>query len=295
MKKVRIVLGILCLITMIGWGSYLYTGQKNLDLEPPVLQAQADILTVSIEADESELMKGVSALDERDGDISNTILIENIVKKEDGEWNEFLITYVAFDSANNAGHLTRTLVYEDYRLPHFILQKPLRFPENQKLALLNYFKAEDCLEGDISTFITLLDNSDILNDLPRAGFYEITLSVTNSLGDTAELPVQIEIYENNYEEQMYRPQILLTEYITYVKQGAEFEQKHYLDYIQDKSKMLIDFSNSVSNSSEKVNVSDISSESDVNTDIPGVYSVIYTYTSKKTGYSCNARLIVVVE
>lgn len=296
MKRARITLGILCLVTLIGFGVYLFMGYKNRDLEPPVLKAKSAVLTVSINSDQSELLKDVTATDNKDGDISDRILIQNTVKKENGKQNEFQVTYVVFDQANNAGQLTRDLIYTDYRLPHFSLDQPLRFPENQEWSLLNYFKADDCLEGDISTFITIEDHTGILKQSPRAGFYEVTLSVTNSFGDTASLPVQIEIFQNSYDEQTNRPRVMLKEYIIYLEKEASFEPKSLLKYVVDKGQVVIDNTKSTAaGNSQGLNASAVKTESDVDTKVPGVYSVIYTYTSPKTGYQGNARLVVVVE
>lgn len=303
MKKARIILGIMCMITLIGGGIYIYQGKKNVDTEGPVLQAESDSITVSIQATDQELIQEVSAVDGKDGDVSDAILIENIIKKEDGAANEFQITYVAFDNANNSGSLTRTLFYEDYRQSQFSLEQPLRFPENQKLSLLSYFKAEDCLDGDVSPFITLEGSSDILKDEPQKGFYDIKLSVTNSVGDTTELPLQVEIYEDSYEEQTFRPTIVLKQYIVYVEQGSELDTNVYLDCVQDKGMKIIDFDTREDKNEDEetiedtsmVNISKVHAESDVDINTPGVYSVVYSYTSETTGYDCNTRLVVVVE
>ena len=302
MRKARIILGILCLVTVIGGGIYYQRTKKQIDTESPVLRAETDEITVSILDAEQELLSNLSAVDNKDGDVSDSILIESIEKNEDGVPNEFLITYAAFDKANNSASLTRTLYYSDYEQPHFILKQPLRFPENQQLSLLNYFQAEDCLDGDISPFITLEGSADILKDTPQKGFYEIKLSVTNSVGDTAELPIQVEIYEDSYEEQTMRPTIVLNQYITYLKQGQELDTNTYLDHIQDKGVRPIDFEASgkededeLQGASAYVNIADIHVESNVDSSIPGVYSVVYSYTSQETGYDGNATLVVVVE
>ena len=101
MKKARIILGILCAVIMAGGGLYIRNVQKNMDVEGPVLQAETTDITVSIQASDQELIQGVSAVDEVDGDVSDTILIEDVEKKENGAPNEFLITYAAFDQASN--------------------------------------------------------------------------------------------------------------------------------------------------------------------------------------------------
>lgn len=301
MKKIKIILGILCGISVIGGGIYYQRTSQQIDQESPVLSADTDQITVSIDATDQELLQGVSATDDKDGDVSDSILIENIEKKEDGAANEFLITYAAFDKSNNSASLTRTLYYSDYVEPHFVLKQPLRFPENQQLSLLSYFEAQDCLDGDVSPFITLEGSTDILKDTPQKGFYDVKVSVTNSVGDTAELPVQVEIYEDSYEEQTMRPQVVLNQYIAYLKQGQEFDTAAYLDYIQDKGIKPIDFGNTSKKDSEQqetlsyVSLNDIQIDSNVDVNTPGVYSVVYTYTSQETGYDCKTNLIVVVE
>lgn len=300
MKKARIILGILCAVIMVGGGLYIRNVQKNKDVEGPVLQAETDDITVSIKASDQKLIQGVSAVDDVDGDVSDTILIEDVEKKENGAPNEFLITYAAFDQANNTGTLTRTLYYTDYEQPHFILEQPLRFPENKKVSLLSYFQVEDCIDGDISVFVTMEGSKEILKEEPQKGYYDVTLKVTNSVGDTTELPIQVEIYEDSYEEQTMRPKVALNQYIVYLKQGQEFDPNSYLDYVQDGGMMQIDFGTEEENegvptSSPKIDISRIRIESDVDNSTKGVYSVVYSYTSEKTGYDCNTRLIVVVE
>lgn len=300
MKKARIILGILCAVIMVGGGLYIRNVQKNKDVEGPVLQAETDDITVSIKASDQKLIQGVSAVDDVDGDVSDTILIEDVEKKENGAPNEFLITYAAFDQANNTGTLTRTLYYTDYEQPHFILEQPLRFPENKKVSLLSYFQVEDCIDGDISVFVTMEGSKEILKEEPQKGYYDVTLKVTNSVGDTTELPIQVEIYEDSYEEQTMRPKVALNQYIVYLKQGQEFDPNSYLDYVQDGGMMQIDFGTEEENegvptSSPKIDISRIRIESAVDISTKGVYSVVYSYTSEKTGYDCNTRLIVVVE
>ena len=81
MKKIKIILGILCGISVIGGGIYYQRTSKQIDQESPVLSADTDQITVSIDATDQELLQGVSATDDKDGDVSDSILIENIEKK----------------------------------------------------------------------------------------------------------------------------------------------------------------------------------------------------------------------
>lgn len=310
-KKAGIILAVLCLAALAGGWKYIEKKQAQVDTVGPLLQAAEEEIKVSIKAEDRELMKGVTAWDERDGDVSGSILIENINKKTGGKSNEFEITYVAFDSASNVGRLTRTLIYQDYRQPHFEISEPLRFSMNQDTSLFSYLAANDCLDGDISPFIVIEGKKDITTDA-KAGVYSFTLKVSNSVGDTAQLPVQVEIYEDSYEDQLFRPQIVLSNYLIYISKGQKFHAEDYLDHIEDGGTRLIDYGpmvevenkDEVTWVTEKAankepgnwtNISQIKINSNVKNNVPGIYSVIYSYKSEETGYDCSTRLVVVVE
>lgn len=280
MKKVRIILGIICGIVLIVTGVYYTQVNKNIDEEGPILSMDTDEITVSIEATEEELIQGVTAIDDKDGDVSDSIVIESKKKKINGKSNEFEISYLAFDSSNNYGRLVTNLIYEDYRKPHFSISRELRFPANQELDLFQSIQADDCLDGDLSPFITL-EGADEIAESPSKGLYNCTLYVTNSVGDTAELAIQIEVYEETFEEQNVRPVIALNQYLIYIKKGEKFKPVNYIDYVQDKE--------------TQIDPSMVEIDSEVNNEKEGIYSVTYSYTSETSDYSCTAKLIVVVE
>ena len=115
--------------------------------------------------------------------------------------------------------LTRTLHYSDYRQAHFSFEQALRFPENQEIDLLSYFTADDCIDGDVTPFITLDGDKEVLEGEPKKGIYECSVSVTNSVGYMTTLPISVEIYEDGYDERNQRPQIILNQYIVYMEKG----------------------------------------------------------------------------
>lgn len=144
-------------------GYRYYEKQKEqTDTEGPVLQAAEKELSVRIGASEEELKEGVTARDERDGDVTDSIVIESIEKDPKGGQNQFLVNYVAFDDSSNMGRLTRSLTYTNYRKVHFSIESPLRFPANQVLSLFSYIKADDCIDGDVTPFITLNGEESLL-------------------------------------------------------------------------------------------------------------------------------------
>ncbi|MCD8105503.1 MAG: hypothetical protein LUF35_11025 [Lachnospiraceae bacterium] len=311
MKKARIILAVIFVLSLIGGWRYWSIQRKQEDTTDPVLSASPDVIEMSIDATDEELLEGVSAYDDQDGDVSDSIIIESVSKITDGATEEFEITYVAFDSSGNVGRLTRSLIYTDYSHPHFEISRQLRFAQNSTWSLLDYIVATDCLDGNLSPFVTIEGSEDIQSDSPT-GTYKCTLSVTNSVGDTAQVPIQVEIYEDSEEEQLYRPSITLSTYLTYIELGAGFDPENYLYRLTDGIEYQIDFGEMIENETadgiewvtEKeadgengdwINVSEITITSEVDTSTEGTYFVLYTYTSERTGYDCRARLIVVVE
>ena len=63
------------------------------------------------------------------------------------------------------------------------------------------------------------------------GIYSVTFQVTNSLGDTAVLPISVII-----ESSGRLPEIQLREYLLYLSQGDDFRPENYLGRTTDGSK-----------------------------------------------------------
>lgn len=177
---------------------------------------------------------------------------------------------------------------------------------------MDYITAEDCIDGDVSPFITVEGAEDFQND-PSAGIYDCTVSVSNSVGDTVQIPLQVEIYEDSYEERSFRPSVVLTDYLLYHKKGEELDLRKLIAHVEDQGYCKIDYGEMVTvtdskgeseevteqianGSKEKwVNISQISVNSNVDINQEGVYTVVYSYTSQENGYEGETRLTVVVE
>ena len=80
------------------------------------------MLEVSVDAGEEELLQGISAWDNRDGDLTSEIMVDHISTLVSD--NTAKITYVVFDRSDNASKLTRTIAYTDYETPKFSLTQP---------------------------------------------------------------------------------------------------------------------------------------------------------------------------
>ena len=83
MRRMNIVAGVVIIASLAGGVVYYRQAEEKKDVQPPVLHAESEELTVSIAATEEELTAGISAEDDRDKDVSDSILITGIEKKRE--------------------------------------------------------------------------------------------------------------------------------------------------------------------------------------------------------------------
>ena len=279
MRKKRIwALLIVTFACSIGFAAYLVYTRQISDNTPPEISFLSDVLEVSVEASEDDLLVGVTAQDSKDGNVTNSVLVEGISGLSSDQLAT--ITYAAFDQAGNVAKAQRTVQYTDYQSPRFSLSAPLVFRSGSAFNLLNYIGAEDVIDGVLNDRIkaTLVSTESALSE---EGTHEVEFRVTNSMKDTVYLTVPVDIYPAG----MYNATITLSDYLVYVEQGSRFDYLDYLESFQKGTETIF-----LGDSSSDVSVS---CDSDVNTNVPGTYSV--TYTAKSGSYTGYTRLIVVVE
>lgn len=293
-----------------GSGWYLNEKRLNVDTISPEILIEGETVECSIHADTEELTSGVTAKDDVDGDLSDQIIISGIRIKEETigkEDKEFEITYVVFDSSNNMTSATRTLKYTDYYSPRFSMLQPLEYESPSGVKILEDLKAEDCIDDNISGQIEL----DIEGEVSSFGTYHCTATVTNSLGDRSELPVTFKVLDYNSDEETIRPSIELTDYIVYLKKGEQIHPTDYLKYlyVNRMSYKLLDsdqieitedtyesgFGYSDSAKGTFMLKDAITYTSDVDSDVPGIYTICYSYRHPTEGVLGSTELMVIVE
>lgn len=217
-KQVNIASTVVFIVSLTAACGYKGYSIVSKDNTIPIIQMDQEEICVSVKDDQEQLKKGMTVFDEKDGDITDTLTIDNITEfLEDGSR---MVEYVAFDADDHIAVASRRVSYTDYTSPTFRITRPLKFSAtNQEFDIFAYVYAYDCIEGDISDRISFTEDSHV--KLSEAGEYAVTLSVTNSAGDTQELPINIEIYENG--DMRNRPQIDLEEYVLYVKIGEKVD------------------------------------------------------------------------
>ena len=234
----------------------------------PEIVFSDDVLAVSTGADDAALLAGVTATDAEDGDVTASLLVEGVSGRNDD--GTVRVTYAAFDSDRHVTKATRAVRYTDYTPPRFALSQPLICRTNGSRALSLFVGAADSIDGDLSdrVKIALTDGSSLL----IAGTHTAELRVTNSIGDTASVPVTVEVTTGDVNPAY----ITLTQYLIYLPAGSSYAP---LDYVSGV------------NGGDSKN--GVTAESAVNTQVPGVYEVVFSYRSGNT--ESHTRQIVVVE
>lgn len=308
------------LICMIATAVYGYFFVFLDDRTPPEIALDTDMISVSVSAGEKELLKGVSAFDDTDGDVTDKIIVESVANITDE--CTATVTYAAFDAAGNVSKAVRKVKFTDYEPPKFGLNKALVFSSGISPDVLGCLSAKDKVDGDISRNVkgTLISDS---GNLSSAGTHYVEFRVTNSMGDTEHITLPVDILSQDG----YNSSVELSEYLVYLEKGGEFKPETYLKYlIVGRKKYSLDYQNpseeeilekdysNIPNDERKeevrtyinsfvdpsenddifIHIVNVEMKSNVDTKVPGVYSVEYTVTmdGKYVGYT---RLNVVVE
>ncbi|MFQ9516405.1 MAG: immunoglobulin-like domain-containing protein [Eubacterium sp.] len=275
MKYVRIGIIVMFLAAAVVFTYNWYQDKQAIDKTYPVIQVGSEQIDVSVKSAQEELLKDVIAKDEKDGDLTKSIIIESVSKFTDKKNHICNVTYAVADSDNNVTKKTRRIRFTDYESPKFTLSQQLCFEVGSEMSVADVIGATDDYDGDISRNVKIL-SSTVSNR--TAGEYTITAQVTNSLGDTAKIKAAVVIRQENN----LNPVITLKENIVYLKVGDKFDEKSYIKSVKDYK------GNSISN--DKVTV--ISSS--VDTKKAGCYTVQYAVGSEQDNAG-STYLAVVVE
>lgn len=274
MRLVKIVLIFILVVVAALYGMTMFTKGLDSSNDAPTISCPSDTISLSVKDDETILLADMTATDKQDGDLTDDIRIAGISKFL--ETGTSSVTYLVFDSDHNVATCTRTLRYTDYESPRIRITDPLIYKASEDIALLDRIRVIDCIDGNITASV----RTSSLGSSTMECTYMVTLQITNSMGDSAEVTVPIIWYSDNAD----RPEILLTDYLVYLPQGSSFRASDYISYAKT--------SNGV------VNKSAVKFESDVDTSTPGTYYVYYSYNYAVTETQTLqglAALTVVVE
>ena len=106
MKKGLVAMLFLACAALLAGNVVVYIGA---DRKGPEISVPQEEITYVAGTDTSALLNGVTAQDDRDGDVTDTVTIESIIPNADQTGAS--VVYVAKDSKNNVTKETRTILY----------------------------------------------------------------------------------------------------------------------------------------------------------------------------------------
>lgn len=278
MRYLRILISVLCAASIIAYAGLYITIKMGRDDTPPVITDSLGEIEVSSTATDSELKKGLTASDDRDGDVTDSMIVGNRSKFTGN--GVCTLEYIAFDKSNNVSSYKRQVKFTDYHSPRFTLSKSLVYQTGRNITLLERIGATDVLDGDISNNISIIASNISLID---RGDYSITVKAANSGGDESRLELPVHLTTSG-ELQF---DVHLSDYIVYVPVGTAIDPMSYFAGVSVRGKSL-------DQSAVQWNAKDISVTGTVDTETPGVYEICYRYTAPN-GKSGISYLVVVVE
>lgn len=240
----------------------------------PEITAPSSVLEVSVEDKEDVLLKGIKANDDEDGNISDKVFIESISAFDDNK--QRTVTYAVFDSDDHLVRTTRQIKYSDYTAPVFDIDEALCYyyylSSNEEYK--NFVSAESCVDGDLSSKITVEKN------YYKDNVHYVDYSVTDSCGTKESLTLKADELNKNPNVE-----ITLKKYLKRVKKGttiteiaprSNMEEIKVMDMVDDTLKAEVEVTHNY------------------NPDVPGTYEFIYRL-SKSNGDYGYTKLVVIVE
>ena len=103
-KKIAAVVGAIDVVLLVVC-LVLYLGKDRKG--PEIFFSEENRIVYEDGIEEVQLLEGVTAIDEKDGDVSASLLVEKVAGTNG---KEVIVTYVARDSANNVGKASRAFV-----------------------------------------------------------------------------------------------------------------------------------------------------------------------------------------
>lgn len=272
MKLLRTVVLVIFAAVSVIFVEYYLKNVRTEDKTYPIITVDSELIEVRPDVKDEVLLKGVTAYDEKDGDLTDKIIVESISKFiEPGVCK---ISYAVCDNDNHVASVTRKIKYKKYRSPRFTLFEPLIFGVGERVNLSAIVGATDSIDGDISNNV-IVTSSDYKSG--QVGIFHVDMKASNSKGDivTLRAPMVVE------EKVPSAPVIELEDNIVYTKLNKKLNLDKYV------SEVLNADGNVINNPQIKI-------KSEIKYNEEGAYSVYYSCTDSQ-GRVGRTLLTVVVE
>jgi hypothetical protein len=269
-KVLRIIVVVCFLITSIVFSFSYFRESNEFDRTVPVITMAKDTLVVSVKDSNEKLLEGVTAFDEKDGDLTDDVIVESVSRfVDDGVCK---VTYAVCDSNNHVANATRKVVYHDYHPPVFSLSKSLCYSLYEQVDIKSALHVTDCFDGTLDDSM-VITSPNYVNS--AEGVYTIEATVTNSKGDVSSVSLPMVVENRGFSA----PTIELKEYLVYMDRGEVLYPKEFISSATDIDGV---------NLKHKVKI-----DTNINFNKEGTYMVHY-YATDKSGNRGHSVMIVII-
>ncbi len=224
MRVVRLAVALIFAVTAVLFGFVYIKEKRNKDYTIPEIKISEEVLEVGLKSTHQDYLKGVTAYDAKDGDLTDRIVVESVSK--------FItkgvckVTYAVCDKDNNVANATRKIKFKNYTSPQFRLSGSLCYSLYEPFDLFEYISAVDCIDGLITNSI-IITSDDFAGS--TAGVFTINATVTNSKGDTSNISLPLIVEDRSVSA----PKIELSDYLIYLKLNEQKDFRSYLVSAKD--------------------------------------------------------------
>lgn len=274
MRFLRIITPILAVLIFVV-AVYLEIGNYKKRVAPVIemRDASIEVIEAKIDTTDEELAALVKAYDDKDGDISENIVVEH--KNYFFEKGLSIITFSVCDSDNNVSKISKNIRYVDYTSPKIEVYSDLIYMVGSTERISSYFRVNDVFDGDISSRLKVIA-TDFNKNIP--GEYYVSCKVTNSYGDTQDMVFPIVI-----EPQIkLDAKIYLKQYYVYMNKGETLDFSQYIDSIENMSNSNYSVENIVVDTQKLDNTK------------PGVYPIDFNLVSNNKTVA-RTRMFAIIE
>ena len=232
LRKTRIAVIFIFILTVAGYGAFSVYEKKHADQTRPVIEMDSPSIVISVKDEESAIFRGMTAYDEKDGDVSENFIVENLSNfYEKGKRTAYI---AVFDYDNHVNKITRDVIYADYEEPVFELTAPFDYQTRESSSALTIqeltekMSVVDSIDGDVTGKVRL--SSDYTLNAAIEGEYPMEFQVTTSAGYVSRLPITVRIYDERDEAKS--PFIKLSKYLINVEKGTDIDPGAYVKSLE---------------------------------------------------------------
>lgn len=291
-KKYIILLVLVCGIL----GGGFFAIRSTMDRVAPEISFSEEQAEYHLSDTKEVLLQGVTASDDVDGDVTDTLVVENVFT--DDAKGQATVVYVAKDSSNNVTKTSRFMIWnpennetetESETETEVVTEAPQTEPETEEESESEAASEAEAETAEAQTAAAQTEETEteaaVIAEEKQSEEPE-TQEQTES--EAIVIPEEEEDLDAYYAEifaelSPERPRLRLTNRKLAVSVGDSFDPLIYVQSIED------DYDNKYELWRQ------ISVEGEVNTKVPGIYQLIYTATDSSGNVSNRAMLLVDVQ